>query len=42
MPIILGDADLWIPAKLRAWIRRLSLKLREVVKAFAKIDPKSI
>jgi len=42
MPIILADTDLWIPAQLRAWLRRLGLKWRKVVKAFAKIDPKSI
>jgi len=42
MPIMLSDVDLWIPARLRAWLRKLTLKLREVAKAFARQDVKSI
>jgi hypothetical protein len=42
MPIILADVDLWIPTRFRAWLRRLRLKWREVVKAVARLDPKSV
>jgi hypothetical protein len=41
MPIMLADADLWIPAPLRAWLRRMRLKWREAVKTLAKVDPKT-
>jgi len=42
MPFMLADTDLWIPTQLRAWLRRLRLKWREIVKTFARLDPKSI
>ena len=29
MPVILFDVDLWIPARLRTWLRNLLLKWRE-------------
>jgi len=40
MPIMLGDVDLWI--RFRSWLRRLRRKWREIVRAFERLDPKSI
>jgi len=42
MPFMLGDTDLWIPARFRSWLRLLARKWRGIVRAFARLDPKSI
>jgi len=42
MPVMLFDVDLWIPARFHAWLRRLFVKWRDIVKTFARSDPKSM
>ena len=42
MPVMLFDVDVWVPARLRIWLRNLLLKWRETAKSFAKVDSKII
>lgn len=43
MPTMLGDVDLWIPARLRSWLVRLIRKWHEIIARFImRMDPKSL